>query len=252
MKNNLHFAHASSFSVWPLGDRALVIGLKEEGNVPLWKLASELALRIRNLGVSWIVDVIPAYDTVTIVYEPLVVWGLAGAGGLGRNERPLPYDYAVSFIEPLLAHTESADDGEIRIVEIPVCYGGEYGPDLADCAARSGLAEEAFIALHSRFDYKVAMIGFMPGFPYLTGLPEALAQPRRSSPRSRVSAGSVGIAGCQTGIYPLASPGGWQLIGRTPVRLFDPGRGEPSLLRAGDVLRFIPITAEAMVARGDG
>lgn len=250
MENKLQSIQSSSYDIRPLGDRAIVIGLKQEDDAPLWKRAAELSLLIRGQGAPWIIDVVPAYDTVTVVYDPL----LLGSSHRGEKTAALPYEAAAAFIEPLLQLPTAADGTAARTVDIPVCYGGEYGPDLAECAVRSDISEEAFVALHAGGKYEVAMIGFMPGFPYLTGLPEALAQPRRPSPRSRVPAGSVGIAGGGTGIYPLASPGGWQLIGRTPLRLFDPGRAEPFLLRAGDTLRFLPIAAKDMLLRpqGDG
>ena len=128
---------------------------------------------------------------------------------------------------------------------IPVCYGGEYGPDLADVAAHCGLAADALIARHTAADYRVAMLGFAPGFPYLLGLDPQLAVPRRHDPRQRVPAGSVAIGGSQTGIYPEVLPGGWQLIGRTPLRLFDATARPPSLLAAGDRVRFHAIDEDS-------
>jgi len=125
---------------------------------------------------------------------------------------------------------------------IPVCYGGEFGPDIAFVAAHNHIGTDDVIRLHSEPSYPIYMLGFSPGFPFLGGLSEKLHTPRLTSPRTRVPAGSVGIANNQTGIYPIASPGGWQLIGRSPVRLFDPQRPEPFLLCAGDTLRFEPIT----------
>ena len=127
-----------------------------------------------------------------------------------------------------------------RYIEIPVTYGGEAGPDLAEVARHSGLSDKQVVELHASVDYVVWFIGFQPGFPYLGSLPEQLHTPRRAEPRLLVPAGSVGIGGSQTGIYPLSTPGGWQLIGRTSVSLFDPKREEPILLRAGDTVRFVP------------
>jgi inhibitor of KinA len=127
-------------------------------------------------------------------------------------------------------------------VEIPVCYGGDFGPDLDLVASHAQLTPAEVIARHAAPEYLVYMVGFAPGFPYLGGLDAGLATPRRTQPRPLVPAGAVGIAGAQTGIYSLPTPGGWQLIGRTPRRLFDPGRNQPSLLQAGDRLRFVPIS----------
>ena len=132
-------------------------------------------------------------------------------------------------------------DPEVRYWDPPsALYGGEDGPDLANVARHSGLTEKQVVELHASVEYVVWFLGFQPGFPYLGGLPERLAMPRHAEPRLRVPAGSVGIGGAQTGVYPLATPGGWQLLGRTPLALFDPMRQEPVLLRAGDRVRFVP------------
>lgn len=129
---------------------------------------------------------------------------------------------------------------ESRFIEIPVVYGGAAGPDLAVVAAHCGLSEKQVVELHSSVEYVVWFLGFQPGFPYLGSLPEQLHTPRRAEPRLLVPAGSVGIGGPQTGVYPLATPGGWQLIGHTSLSLFDPARDEPILLRPGDSVRFVP------------
>ena len=133
---------------------------------------------------------------------------------------------------------------EPRLVEIPVCYGGEFGPDLKDVAELHGMTPESVINLHASTTYRVYFLGFAPGFAYLGELPEALATPRLATPRRSVPAGSVGIAGSQTGVYPIATPGGWRLLGRTPVAMFRPDRAEMSLLALGDLVRFTPISRE--------
>jgi KipI family sensor histidine kinase inhibitor len=185
------------------------------------------------------------------------------AGALGRVQAPCPLEL-VAGPASLALHFDPlrADAGQLehwlrprlpellqatpattaRRIEIPVCYGGDYGPDLADVASHAGLTEDATIALHAGGEYIVAMIGFLPGFPYLLGLDPRLAMPRLATPRARVREGAVGIGGAQTGIYPQASPGGWRLVGRTPERLFDAMRTPPSLLAPGDRVRFVPIT----------
>jgi KipI family sensor histidine kinase inhibitor len=150
-----------------------------------------------------------------------------------------------ALVETLLPVVRAAD-GSLeggRTVEVPVWYGGEAGCDLEEVARRLGLSMDEVVSLHSQAEYGVEAIGFAPGFPYLSGLPERLHLPRRDTPRTRIPAGSVGIGGAQTGVYPLETPGGWNLIGRTPLRLFDPGRAEPSLLRVGDRVRFVPLEA---------
>jgi KipI family sensor histidine kinase inhibitor len=128
------------------------------------------------------------------------------------------------------------------VTEIPVCYGGEYGPDLERIAAHAGLSTSEVIRIHSGRDYLIYMMGFLPGFCYLGGLDERIHTPRLSSPRLRIPAGSVGIGGSQTGIYPMDSPGGWQLMGMTPVKTYDPARETPILVEAGDYIRFVPVS----------
>lgn len=161
-----------------------------------------------------------------------------------------PYNRICALLDTLLGRVVSVANAikvEPTIVEIPVCYGGEYGPDLAHVAAHNGLTEQEVITLHSGGDYLVYTLGFAPGFPYLGGLSEQLATPRRDTPRVRIPAGSVGIAGVQTGIYPLETPGGWQLIGRTPISLFRPHRQPPTLLSSGNRLVFRPISEQEYI-----
>jgi inhibitor of KinA len=226
-------------AVQPLGDRALVIRLPGGDKQNDWRIMAGIAESVRAARREWVVDVVAAYETVTIIYDPMRLVG-------PFPEQRLPYERAAAEVLQILAGESAPPAAESRLIDIPVCYGGIYGPDLRESAARSELSEERFIECHASGRYIVTMIGFMPGFPYLTGLPPQLAQPRKASPRSRVPAGSVGIAGSQTGIYPLESPGGWQLIGRTPIRLFDYRRESPSLLQAGDRIRFVPIDAKQM------
>ena len=134
--------------------------------------------------------------------------------------------------------------GAVRAIEVPVCYENEFAPDLGDVAQHAGLSEEEVVRRHSSARYRVNCVGFTPGFPYLSGLPAELATPRRASPRTEIPAGSVAIGGAQTGIYPSKSPGGWNVIGRTPLRLFDHRNEPPAMLRAGDSVRFRQISRE--------
>lgn len=134
-----------------------------------------------------------------------------------------------------------------RVIEIPVCYGGKYGPDLGDIAAHTGLTPEEVVRLHSEAEYTVFFIGFQPGFAYLGGMPEQLTTPRRASPRQAVPAGSVAIGGAQTGVYPKTSPGGWQILGHTDVVLFDPTRDEPSLWMPGDRVKFVAVEVPCLI-----
>lgn len=177
-------------------------------------------LRAHIAGVT---ETIPAYASLLVRYDPFTTNYDALAHALRKLER-----------SALHAAQETG-----RTVEIPVCYGGEYGEDLPFVARHAGMSEQEVIALHCSKPYRIYMLGFLPGFPYLGGLDERLFSPRLDTPRTRIPAGSVGIGGQQTGIYPMESPGGWQLIGRTPLRLFAPGRPLP--YAGGDRIRFVPI-----------
>jgi inhibitor of KinA len=152
-------------------------------------------------------------------------------------------DWLRTRLEQLIHETATSAAEESRLIEVPICYDGEFGPDLHDVAQHASLSADDVIARHLGSEYLVAMLGFSPGFPYLRGLPPELAAPRRATPRLKIPAGSVGIAGTQTGIYPQATPGGWQLIGRTPTRLFALDQTPPVLLQPGDRVRFRRIDA---------
>lgn len=174
-----------------------------------------------------LVEVVPTFCSATVYFDPLI----AEADALARRLLAVAASTAVKEIQRPGAH----------LIEVPVRYGGECGPDLEALAGEAGLPVERVIALHASVEYRVYMLGFMPGFPYLGRVPDAIALPRLATPRQIVSAGSVGIAGSQTGIYPIDSPGGWRLIGLTPLRLYDPQRDPPFLFAPGDRVRFLPI-----------
>lgn len=180
-------------------------------------------------GLPGLLDITPAYTTVLLTFDPL------------RVEDP---DAVLAAVRGRLGGLAAVTPPPTRTVEIQVCYDAEFGPDLADVASMHSMSPAGVVALHAGAEYRVEFLGFSPGFPYLSGLPEGLATPRLETPRARIPAGSVAIGGGQAGIYPQATPGGWRIIGRTPRRLFDAGRAEPSLLRAGDGVRFVPISRE--------
>lgn len=185
-----------------------------------------LAAALRDAAWDGFGEAIPAYTTLLVQFDPLR-WST---------------DEVTDRLERLLIDLDDAPGQESgRLVEIPVVYGGATGPDLEALAAAHGLTPAEVVALHALPEYRVYMIGFTPGFPYLGGLDARIATPRRATPRTTIPAGSVGIAGAQTGIYSLESPGGWQIIGRTRLVLFDPQRDPPSLLAPGDRVRFFPI-----------
>lgn len=176
---------------------------------------------------AWLLDIVPAYTTLMLVVDP--------ASCPGRDAQA----EAIAWLQQQNFVPDSALSA--REIEIPVHYGGSDGPDLADVARHAGLDSATFIARHSACRYTVAMLGFAPGFPYLIGLDPALAMPRLDTPRTRVDAGSVGIGGAQTGIYPQAGPGGWRIIGRTRQVLFDASRIPPAQLAPGDHVRFVSV-----------
>lgn len=211
-----------SFRILPVGDAALVVELPERIDPALnaWcvALARELA---PSVGTS-LRDVVVGYCSVTLYFDPLEV----DAAWLETAVRTRAERLEVG----------STPDG--RLIEVPVCYGGDMGPDLADVAAFAGCSEQEAIALHAGRDYRVYMVGFIPGFAYMAEVAAQIAAPRRTTPRTAVPAGSVAIAGGQTGIYPAVTPGGWNIIGRTRLRPYDPDRCEPFLFKSGDRVRF--------------
>lgn len=204
-----------------LGERAVVLELEPpvslESQQRIWGLNQRLQ---SDAGV---LEVIPGMNNITLILRD-------------------PQQSALDAIERLQRWWEESEAQlpESRLVEIPVIYGGEYGPDLVVVAEHAALTPGQVVELHSSSDYVVFFVGFQPGFPYLGGLDPRLHIPRRAEPRVAVPAGSVGIGGSQTGVYPLASPGGWQLIGQTRTALFDPLQQPPTLLRPGDRVRFVP------------
>lgn len=219
--------------IWS-GDRTLhvVVGAGDSDADAARVVLAERALRGAGAeGSRGIVDVTPGSTAVQVTFRPDVVGG-GGAAGLE------------AWVREALAScwAEGGAVVEPREVVIPVCYGGDLGRDLAWLAERAGMSESEAVAAHASAGHVVRFLGFAPGFAYIAGLPPALQAPRMESPRTRVPAGSVGVAGARTGIYPSDSPGGWRLIGSTPMRMFDPARDQPALLRAGDRVRFEPIT----------
>ncbi|KON88393.1 kinase inhibitor [Sporosarcina globispora] len=224
------------YTLHPLGDDAVLIELGIEISQEAHQKVQTLTAFLEKYPPDWMIEYIPAYTTVTIFYNPFESYQLSGG--------ELPYDYICSLIRPLIEGLEETEASESRIVEIPVCYGGEFGPDLNFVAEHNGITPEEVIKIHSSGNYLVYMIGFAPGFPFIGGMSERIAAPRRDTPRLKIPERTVGIAGMQTGIYPIETPGGWQLIGRTPVKLFRPLDETPTLLKAGDKIKFKPITME--------
>ena len=212
----------------PAGDRALVVEVGDVISPECNRRVNQLLGAIEEGGVRGVVDLVPTYRSLMVQYDPMLV----------------SFEDLREAISEVGSKLKDGKAGAGRLVEIPTLYGGEHGPDLEFVAEQAGLSVEDAVQLHSSVDYLVYMMGFTPGFPYLGGLPERLATPRLTTPRTVIPAGSVGIAESQTGVYPLTSPGGWQLIGRTPLRLFDVERDPPSLISAGGRVRFVPLGSE--------
>ena len=222
--------------LFPLGDAAVVLEFGTAISPATHRAIAACSARLARQPFAGLREVVPAFTTLTVYYDPWLV------SEYGRY--PEPYERVALLLQAYLAGArETTAAAEATVAEIPVCYGGAFGPDLAFVAQHAGLSSAEVIDLHTAPEYLVHMIGFAPGFPYLGGLDARLATPRRSQPRPLVPAGAVGIAGPQTGIYSLPTPGGWQLIGRTPLALFDAGWEKPSRLRAGQRLRFVAISA---------
>ncbi len=212
-------------SIQPVGDAALLVALGDHIDLQLNRKVHALAKCLAGLTGAGLGECLPSYTTLLVQYDSL----------------RLDYPAAERLVRECIRQIPADTAWQPRIVEIPLVYGGEYGPDLGFVAQHAGLSEAEVIRRHSAAAYPVYMMGFTPGFPYLGGLDPQLAAPRLDTPRSRVPAGSVGIAGEQTGIYPLVSPGGWQIIGRTARVLFDVRSDPPCLIAPGDEVHFIPV-----------
>ena len=212
----------------PAGDKSLVM---EFGNSISPEINTEIRSMVTAIDESefhGIEEVIPTYRSILIIYNPLII----------------DYQDIIDKLKKMETHLNDTSNDKTRIIELPTVYGGEYGPDIEFVAKHNNLTVEEVIEIHSSTDYLLYMLGFTPGFGYLGGMSEKIETPRLQVPRTKIPAGSTGIAGKQTGIYPIDSPGGWQLIGRTPVKLYDPLAEPPVLLNAGDYIRFIPIDEE--------
>ncbi|HTS54751.1 MAG TPA: 5-oxoprolinase subunit PxpB [Burkholderiales bacterium] len=220
----------------PLGDCVLLVELGSDASEQTTQGVRAVAEYLLGHPLAGVRDVVGAVCTVALHYDPLKIEPMPAAQ-TPFEALALQVTQALSSLDP----AATASPGEHQI---PVCYGGEFGEDLEAVAQAHGLTGAEVIALHSAPVYRVQMLGFAPGFAYLVGLDARLATPRKATPRTRVPAGSVGIGGELTAVYPLDLPGGWHLIGRSPVSFFDPGSERPSLLIAGDRVRFLPITPQ--------
>jgi KipI family sensor histidine kinase inhibitor len=214
------------FQYIPSGDSAVIIKAGDEISEEINLTVRKLLARIENENIIGIIDFIPSYNELMICYDPLII-----------SCRKL-----LDTLRTLETNIDTIELPESEIIHVPVLYGGQSGPDLNEVAALNNLSEEEVVKIHCSSSYLVYMLGFTPGFCYLGGMDQRIATRRKQSPRLIIPAGAVGIADKQTGIYPIESPGGWQLIGKTPLRLFDPAKKPEFLIKAGDCIKFYPIT----------
>jgi len=210
------------------GDSAIVVEFEERIDEAVNARAIALASAVQQAAVRGVRDVVPTFHAVAIYFDPLRT----------------AYTELTARIQHELDRPSAEPAAARAPLRIPVCYGGDLGPDLADVAAFARISEDEVVRRHAAGTYRVFMLGFVAGFAYMGTVDASIAMPRRATPRIRVPLGSVGIAGVQTGVYPAETPGGWQLIGRTPVKPFDPARAEPFLMQAGDHVQFFPITRQ--------
>jgi inhibitor of KinA len=229
-----------SFKCYPLGDAAIVIQLGDQISPVINGRIRAIGAYLDEYSFEGFIEYVPAFTTVTLYYEPWII----------------NYTKLLSLLQEMA--NEVLEDQEVpsgRVLEIPVRYGGKWGPDLDFVASHNKISTAEVIAIHTAPEYLVYMIGFAPGFPYLGGMNELISAPRKDTPEMKIAAGSVGIAGKQTGIYPIETPGGWQIIGQSPVKLFDLNRKVPASLKAGDRVRFVAISEKEfnkLKRTGDG
>lgn len=213
-------------TISPVGDRAISIDFGQVIDPTINRHIRQTIERIKELQLDGIIELVPTYCALLVEYDAMLY----------------SCSEICNIIEPTLEEGMTNTTNElVTVVEVPTVYGGEFGPDLSFVASHNHLSEDEVISIHSGTDYLVYMLGFIPGFTYLGGMDLRIATPRLSSPRTLIPAGSVGIAGEQTGTYPSDSPGGWQIIGRTPVTMYDMSKAQAALLNAGDYVRYVPI-----------
>ena len=211
-------------TISPVGDCAISIDFGQVIDPKINRQIRQIIEQIKDLQLDGIIELVPTYCAWLVQYDAMVY----------------SYSDICRILEPTLQESVMDSANElVTIVEIPTVYGGEFGPDLGFVASHNHISEAEVVSIHSGTDYLVYMLGFIPGFTYLGGMDPRIATPRLSSPRTLIPAGSVGIAGEQTGTYPSDSPGGWQIIGRTPVTMYDMSKKQAALLQAGDYVRYV-------------
>lgn len=229
-------------NVQSLGDSAIAVSFGNEIAVSIHQRVKALTSYLDENPIHGMIEYVPSFTSVTIYYNPLEVIQAYHRNN-GEKKRSA-FEIVSLELKQMVKELKNAHKYKARKMEIPACYGGDFGPDLDFVARHSNLTRDEVITIHSAEEYLVYMIGFAPGFPFIGGMSERIATPRRKEPRFDIPPGSVGIAGKQTGIYPISTPGGWRIIARTPLKLFLPEQTPPSLLQAGDIITFKPISIE--------
>lgn len=217
-----------NFRYFPSGDNGVLIKLEDKISENINRKIRDLSYYIYTHKFQGLIELVPAYNSILLIYNPIEI----------------SYKEVIIELKEIEENIENISPPKAEIIEVPVLYGGEYGPDLEFVAEHNGLNINDVINIHSGRDYLIYMLGFTPGFPYLGGMAEEITAPRLEVPRRSIPEGSVGIAGNQTGIYPIESPGGWRIIGRTPIKLFDINRKPEVLLSQGQYIRFMPISMD--------
>ncbi|WP_251862207.1 5-oxoprolinase subunit PxpB [Clostridium sp. Marseille-Q2269] len=226
-----------NFKINAMGDSSIIINLSSKINLDIHLKIKGLCRYLDQHPFEGMIEYVPAFTTLTIFYDPFRVIEASSEKALKS-----PFTLLKEKLQNILNKIDLQIEDRPRTVEIPVCYDKEFGPDLDFVAKHNNLSPEKVIDIHCKFENRVYMIGFAPGFPYLAGMSEKIATPRRKTPRLSIPEGSVGIAGNQTGVYSISTPGGWQLIGKTPLKLFNTKNENPSLLSSGDIIRFKSIS----------
>ncbi|MFC5684358.1 5-oxoprolinase subunit PxpB [Flavobacterium sp. MAHUQ-51] len=228
------------FQIYSLGEQSLTIELGKKIDLNIYQKVTALQGLIKSLAIQGITEMVPSYCTLTIHYDPYTVKNYLPISPESISQRFSNYlQQIIGNWNPEILENTTSD-----LIEIPVCYDPKYGLDLEEMALYHNTTVSKIIELHTATIYSVFMVGFLPGFPYLGILPESLATPRKKQPRLKMPAGAVAIGGNQTGIYPIESPGGWNIIGQTPLKIFDKKRSNPFLLQAGNQVKFVPISVE--------
>jgi inhibitor of KinA len=224
------------YTIFPLGDSALVLEFGDKIDLKLNQHIHQIFKEIKQANLNYVTDVVPGYSTLAVFYN---------LSDVGYERESSCFEIVAEKIRAIVDNSTFDDiTNEKKLIEIPVCYSLKFGIDLPELSQKNKMKIEELISIHSSNEYYVFMIGFLPGFAYMGEVDTSIATPRRTTPRQEVDAGSVGIAGRQTGIYPFSSPGGWNIIGRTPVQLFMKNAEHPVLLQQGDTIKFFPITED--------